>query len=171
MLTAHGVCGEVKLKCFMEDEAFFSSLEVFEAPSLNKDFRLLGLRGKKGDVFIASFEEINDRDQALQLKGTELFINRDLLPDIEDNDEYYIEDLIGISVYLNSDDHKPFGVVKAMHNFGAGDIIEIKESETGKAHMYPFTEAVITEVDIDRNSMILQIPETELVEQDQQSSS
>lgn len=161
ILTAHGVRGEVKLKSFMEDETFFQKIVFFHDKNNEKLFTPSGLRGKKGDVYIASFKEINDRDYALQCKGTELYIDRDLLPEIEGENEYYIEDLVGISVFLNDTPDTPFGIVKAMHNFGAGDIIEIVQADTKQVHTFPFVETVITLVDIDDNKILLQIPEVD----------
>jgi len=93
--------------------------------------------------------------QAEVLKGTELFIKRKSLPNTDDG-EYYHADLLALNVY--EPDGKKMGVVKAMHNFGAGDIVEVAIGETEKTVLIPFNSNTVTDIDFVKQKMIVEIP-------------
>lgn len=167
ILSAHGVRGEVKLQCYMEDLDLFTNIDQFHTKDQRRTYQLNSLRGQKKNVFIATFEEIDDRNEAEQHRNTELFIDRAILPDIDEEDEFYIEDLKGLEVFTeNHTIH--YGKVKAVHNFGAGDVIEITEHASGQSLYYPFTKAVIPTINLDENYIELIIPETLIDEESQQ---
>ena len=159
ILSPHGVRGEVKLKCFMEDLDLFIDLANFFNKKQTHNFSLESLRGQKKDVFIASFDEIKNRNDAEKWVNTEIYIQRDELPEIEEDDEYYIEDLVNIKVIDKNS--KPYGSIKAIHNFGAGDVIEILEESTSKRNLFPFTKEIITDVNIDQGFAVISLPEFE----------
>lgn len=129
---AHGIAGEVRLKIFAEDLTPFTE---FNAGTLT----LTSLRGT-----IARFGEVRDRTAAEALRGTELWVSRTALPSLEDG-EYYHGDLIGLSAVSTSGE--PLGVVAAVENFGAGDVIEV-ERDGGKRFMVPI--AAVPEWDSER---------------------
>ena len=89
------------------------------------------------------------------LKGTELFIKRKVLPQTDD-EEYYHADLLGLNVYNR--DGKKMGVVKAIHNFGAGDIVEVVIAETENTVLIPFNNNTVPEIDFVKQEMIVEIP-------------
>ena len=80
------------------------------------------------------------------LIGTELYVNRDVLPQLEE-EEYYQTDLIGLDVIEQSSGQN-IGKVVGIYNFGAGDILEIKLKSTAKTEMIPFTKQYVPEVKI-----------------------
>jgi 16S rRNA processing protein RimM len=81
---------------------------------------------------------VDDRNAAEALNGTDLFVPRDRLPAAEDEDEFYHADLIGLSA--EAEDGTPLGTVVAIHNFGAGDILDIAPPR-GPSLLVPFTKA------------------------------
>ena len=153
----HGVRGLVKIKPFTEvpeDVAAYGAVED-EAGRRRFSLRLTGTA--KGQV-IASIEGVADRDAALALKGERLYVDRSALPDPEDG-SFYHADLIGLEVVTVGGDR--LGNVAAMHDFGAGDVLEIARSEGGSV-MLPFTEAVVPEVDLEGRRLVVDPPDGSL---------
>jgi 16S rRNA processing protein RimM len=139
---AHGVTGEVRLKLFGEG---FEGLALFK--SFNDGaLTLKKLSDDKKGGAIARFAEVPDRTAAEALRGTVLTIPRSELPPLAE-DEYYHADLLGLVAVSDSGDH--LGIVVAIENFGAGDVIEIERpSEDGKPakrFMVPMTAAAVPE--------------------------
>jgi 16S rRNA processing protein RimM len=129
---AHGIKGEVRLKLFaasIESLARHRSVRVGE--------RVLTLQSVKPGG-IARFAEISDRTQAETLRGVLLTVPRSALPPLAEG-EYYHADLIGLA--CESAEGEPFGIVVAVENFGAGDILEIERLD-GKTSMVPFREGI-----------------------------
>lgn len=130
---AHGVAGEVRLKLFTDD---LSAYRSFNGGRLT----LKSLRdGSNGAI--ARFAEIADRNAAEALRGTELTVPRSALPPLGEG-EYYHVDLIGLTVA--TDAGAPVGKIVAVENFGAGDIIEVEQSD-GRRVMVPVRAAEIGE--------------------------
>ena len=139
---AHGVKGELRLKLFsdgVESLARHSRLYVGGRELALKDIK------DGGKTAIARFEGISDRSAAEALRGSLVEIDRDQLPPLEDG-EYYHADLIGLSCV----DHEgsQLGVVVALENYGAGDLLEI-ETGPGKCQLIPFKPG-IAELEGDR---------------------
>ena len=148
---AHGIKGAVKLRPFTDaPEAILS----YTLTTKDGDpFPLKRIGEAKGQL-ICTLPNIRYRDEAEKLKGTKLGVARSALP-APDPDEFYLEDLAGLNVLL--DDGTPYGTVKAVHNFGAGDILEI----TTKAgdEMLSFTEQTVPEIDLKKNEIRVALPE------------
>ena len=141
--AAHGVKGEVRVKSFA---AVPTALGEY-ARLASEDGRRLEiekLRPTKGDVLIAKFRGVDDRNAAEALNGVSLYVDRNILPAPEE-DEYYHADLIGLAALDAAGE--PLGTVVAVHDFGAGDILDIA-TESGPSLLVPFTKAVVPEVDI-----------------------
>jgi len=140
---AHGVRGNVKIKPFTdvpEDVAAYGP--VTDADGARAfDIALVG--DAKG-VVIARMTGVTDRDAAEALKGLRLYVPRDRLPEA-DEDEFYHADLIGLPVVSADDDD--LGFVNALHDFGAGDLIEIRRP-TGKLVLLPFTRQTVPVIDL-----------------------
>ena len=127
---AHGVTGEVRLKLFSDDPANLKRYAAFTAAG--RTLTLKAIRpGKNGAI--ARFAEVADRNAAEALRGTELTVPRSALPELEEG-EYYHADLLGLPCV--SSEGEELGVVVAVENFGAGDILEI-ERPNGKRFMVP----------------------------------
>ena len=152
--AAHGVRGAVKLWTFTEDPLAVQSY----GPLMTKDgarrFEIANVREAK-DHLVATFKGIATRNDAEKLNGIELYVPREKLPATED-DEYYHADLIGLAAVNAADE--PLGRVVAIHNFGAGDIIEIAPPK-GATMLLPFTNAVVPTVDIAGGRVVIELPQ------------
>jgi 16S rRNA processing protein RimM len=142
--AAHGVRGEVKLWSFTADPAAVAGYGPF-ATADGHVVEIEALRPAK-DFFVARLKGVADRTTAERLRNVELFVPRERLPAPEDNDEFYHADLVGLAVVDASG--AALGSVVALHNFGGGDIIEVRRSESRDTVMLPFTEAAVPEVDV-----------------------
>jgi 16S rRNA processing protein RimM len=99
------------------------------------------------------------------LRNTDLFVPRDRLPLIEEDDTFYHADLIGLAAVAQ--DGAPLGTITAIHNFGAGDLIEIAPAAGGEPLLLPFTEATVPEIDIKARRIVVVPPaEIEAKEED-----
>src|SRR5205085_2486629 len=107
------------------------------------------------DHLVATLKGITSRDEAERLNGLELYVAREKLP-ATDEDEYYHADLIGLAAVTTADE--PLGRVVAIHNFGAGDIIEIAPPD-GATLLLPFTNAVVPTVDLAGGRVVIELPE------------
>ena len=142
--AAHGVRGEVKLWSFTADPAAVADYGPFETAD-GRVVEIEALRPAK-EFFVARLKGVADRDAAERLRNAELFVPRDRLPTPEDSDEFYHADLIGLAVVDSSG--AALGTVLALHNFGAGDIIEVRRAESRDTVMLPFTQAAVPEIDL-----------------------
>jgi 16S rRNA processing protein RimM len=107
------------------------------------------------DHLVATLKGIATREEAERLNGVELYIPRDKLPETDDG-EYYHADLIGLAAVTAA--VAPIGRVIAIHNFGAGDIIEIAPPH-GTTLLLPFTNAVVPTVDLAGGRVVIELPE------------
>lgn len=152
--AAHGVRGAVKLWTFTEDPLAVQSY----GPLLTKDgarsFEIATLRAAK-DHLVATFKGVATRNDAEKLNGIELYVPREKLPETDDG-EYYYADLIGLAAVDAA--NEPIGRVIAIHNFGAGDIIEIAPPK-GATMLLPFTNAVVPTVDIEGGRVVIELPQ------------
>lgn len=151
---AHGVRGAVRIKPFTARPEDVAAYGPVEDESGARRFRLRVLE-VKGGMVIATAEGIADRDAAEALRGTQLWVGRDKLPP-PDEDEFYHADLIGLAVVDEAGN--PLGRVAALHDFGAGEVIEI--ARDGAASLVlPFTRAVVPVVDIAAGRVVVAPPE------------
>jgi 16S rRNA processing protein RimM len=157
--AAHGVRGEVKLWSFTEDPAAVAHYGPLETQDGSRCFEIEALRAAK-DHFVARIAGVNDRDAAEKLRNIELYIPRARLPKIEEADTFYHADLVGLDAI--TPDGARVGTVHALHNFGAGDIIEIAPVEGGDPLMLPFNETTVPKIDVAARQVVVVPPvETE----------
>ncbi|WP_245396718.1 ribosome maturation factor RimM [Jiella sonneratiae] len=141
---AHGIRGECRVKSFTDEpEALGRYGPLFDEKG--NRYTVKSARPQKS-VLLVRFAEVGDRTAAERLNGTELFVDRSVLPETGDADEFYLDDLIGLSAISVSGE--AIGRVVAVHNFGAGDILEIAP-EAGPTVMIPFSEAAVPEIDVE----------------------
>ncbi|WP_274423418.1 ribosome maturation factor RimM [Chelativorans sp. YIM 93263] len=141
--AAHGIRGEVRVKPYTEDPAALGDY----GPLYTADGRMLvlkNLRPSKGGV-IARFEGIGDRNAAEGLNGEELFVDRSALPEDLDEEEFYHADIIGLTAI--DETGTKLGKVVAIHDFGAGDLLEVRPA-SGQTLMIPFTREAVPEIDV-----------------------
>ena len=141
--AAHGVKGEVRVKSFAADPMALGDYGPLAAES-GRRFEIEKLRPAKGDMLVAKFRGVDDRSAAEALNGLSLYVERNALP-AADEDEFYHADLIGLAAFGPAGE--PLGTVVAVHDFGAGNILDI-QPQSGPSLMVPFTKAAVPEVDI-----------------------
>jgi len=124
IVAPQGIRGEVRVQSFAEKTTDFQKLVVKSSKFNSGDFKFVRVV-PNSNVVIAKINGIDDRNAAEALRGTELFVERDALPDLGEN-EYYQADLIGFDVIRNG---RKIGVVDCFQNYGAGDIIELDNGE------------------------------------------
>ncbi len=152
--AAHGVRGEVKLWPFTEDPMALLQYGPLSTKDGARQFEVLRARVAK-DHLVATLKGVVNRDDAARVNGIELYISRAKLPATEAN-EYYHADLIGLRAV--DPRGEVLGTVFAIHNFGAGDIIEITPVQ-GSSLLLPFTNAVVPTVDLTKGHVVIALPQ------------
>jgi 16S rRNA processing protein RimM len=151
--AAHGVRGEVRLKAFTADPLGVVSYGPLETED-GRRIEIETVRPAK-DMLVARLKGVADRNAAEALTNLRLYVARERLPAPAD-DEFYHADLIGLSAVTA--EGAPFGTVKAVHNFGAGDLLEIEPAAGGTTVMLPFSEATVPTVDIAQGKIVVVPP-------------
>ncbi|MEJ0071351.1 MAG: ribosome maturation factor RimM [Pseudomonadota bacterium] len=150
---AHGVRGLARLKPFTAQAADVAHYGPVETEDASRRFAL-ELVGQAKGVVIVRVDGIADRDAAQALAGTRLYVARARLP-APDADEFYHADLVGLAVA--SPDGAPLGTIRALHDFGAGDLLELALTD-GSAVMVPFSRAVVPEIDLAQRRAVVVLP-------------
>jgi 16S rRNA processing protein RimM len=150
---AHGVKGQVRLKSFTADPADVAAYGPVTDAAGVRAFKL-AITGTARNMLIARIDGVKDRDAAEALRGVELYVDRDRLPEAEE-DEFYHADLIGLPA--RTADGAAFGTVLALHNYGAGDVIEIRMADGG-TEILPFNKEVVPEIDLGNGFLVVAPP-------------
>ena len=145
-----GVKGEVRIAAFGDDPLallrYRTLLDAEGKPALT----LLGGRVQKG-ALIARTQEITVKEAADALRGTDLYAPRDAFAPPEDEDDFYLADLIGLRA--ETPEGETLGLVKSVHNFGAGDVLEI-QPKAGASYFLAFTREIVPDVKIAEGRLI-----------------
>jgi len=152
--AAHGVRGEVRLKAFTEDPLAVTRYGPLETEDGARRFEIEATRPAK-DMLVARLKGVSDRDAAERLTNIRLYVSRERLPQPAD-DEFYHADLVGLAA--TTANGASFGTVKAVHNFGAGDLLEIEPASGGPTVMLPFNETIVPSVDIAGGRIVVAPP-------------
>jgi 16S rRNA processing protein RimM len=148
--AAHGVRGAVKAKCFAENIADLAAYGPLR-DGQGQEFKITSVKPDKIGARL-TLDGVHSREAAEALRGTPLFLAREKLPALSDADDFYHADLIGLSVMDVAG--APLGKVAGVHNFGAGDLLEIAPDENNQEHnqeqsaFYPFTKEIVPQIDI-----------------------
>ena len=153
--AAHGVRGAVRLWPFTQDPGAVTSFGPLQTQDGTRTFRIARLRAAKNHL-VAEIEGITTREAAERLNGIELYAAREKLPATA-ADEFYHVDLIGLAAVSTAGVN--LGDIIAVHNFGAGDIIEIAPAEGGATLMLPFSNAVVPSIDLAGGKALIDLPE------------
>lgn len=152
---AFGVRGEVRLKSFTADPASIADY----SPLLTKDgdtsYAITVTRSVKNGL-VTLMTGVTTKEDADALKGTELFVPRDRLPSLPE-DEYYYADLVGLQVFDTGG--TALGTVKSVQNHGASDLLEIDSPDLKTPVLLPFTMAVVPTIDMKTGRIIADPPE------------
>jgi 16S rRNA processing protein RimM len=131
---AHGLNGELRLKLFSDSAASLSGHKIVHVGGVER--QLLSVR-QAGKGAVARLEGVGDRSAAEALRGSLLEVDRSALP-APDEGEYYHADLIGLPAEDGAGNR--LGIVAAVENFGAGDLLEIDAE--GKRFLIPFRDGI-----------------------------
>jgi 16S rRNA processing protein RimM len=151
----HGLKGEVRIKSYTADPMALGDYGPLLGAN-GQSYRVKVLRPVKDDLVIARLEGINDRTAAESLTNLQLSLSRSQLPAVEDEDEFYHADLIGLAVI--DEDGQEIGHVVGLMNFGAGDMLDIRLKRPGPTALLPFTKAFVPRVDLDNQSIHVRTP-------------
>ncbi len=151
---AHGVRGLVRVKSFAEDPADLTAYGALTDRTGTRTFDLT-LKGTVKGQLLAAVDGCADRNAADALRGQELCIDRTLLPAVEDEDEFYHADLIGLSAV--DGDGQDLGHIRAVFDFGSGDMLELVGGD-GRVSLVPFTRDVVPEIDLDAGRLTVLVP-------------
>ncbi len=155
IVAAHGIKGLVKVRSYTEapdDLVAYGPLRDGGGTVVE-----LTLRGPTKGGLLAALPGINNRNDAERLKGTKLYVERGELPELAVGDEeYYHADLIGLAVELPGGEK--FGRVKAMHDFGAGDLLEVQPKGSNETIMVPFERGAVPEIDLAHGRVVIADP-------------
>ena len=152
--AAHGVRGEVRLRSFTADPEAIAAYGPLETED-GRRVEIESLRAAK-DHFVARLSGVADREAAERLTNARLYVPRERLPRIDQPDEFYHADLIGLAVLDRAGAR--LGSVVGVHNFGAGDLIEVKPDAGDKTELIAFDAATVPAIDIAGGHLVVDLP-------------
>ena len=147
----HGVRGEVRLRSFTAEPEAIAGYGALQT----EDGRVIEIESVRPakEHFVATLSGIHDRDAAAQLANAKLYVPRERLPQLADPEEFYHSDLIGLAVVDRAGQR--LGSVVAIHNFGAGDLLEVRLDASSKTELLAFDEANVPRVDVAGGKVVL----------------
>ena len=151
--AAHGIRGEVRVKPFGDADMLDRYGPLYDAQG--RSYEITAMRPQK-TVLVVRFKGIDSREAAEALNGVELYVDRSALPAPEE-DEFYLSDLIGLQTV--SPEGEMLGKVIEVHDFGAGDILEVRLAN-GKSELFAFTRENFPDIRIDRGEITFLPPAT-----------
>jgi 16S rRNA processing protein RimM len=152
--AAHGIKGEVRIQSFTDEPL---ALKDYGALSTNRPGLAITIESARAttNVLVARLKGVTDRSAAERLNGVELYVDRDRLPAIKDEDDFYLADLIGLEA--RDPEGAALGEVLAVPNFGAGDILELG-GPGGETRLIPFTRAAVPEIHVAEGYLVVVPP-------------
>lgn len=150
----NGVAGAARVKLFGDDPDSLTAYGPLTRSDGGAPLRVRDLRdGKSPDMVIARFEGVTSREMVMAMNGVELSLPRSVLPAIDDEDDFYHADLLGLEVRLA--DGSRFGEIIQVADFGAGDLLDVKPDRGGASVLVPFTKAIVPQVNITEGYVVL----------------
>jgi 16S rRNA processing protein RimM len=154
---AHGIRGEVLIKTFTQAPESIGAYGPLSDKAGKRTFEIRSVRVTAKGV-VARLKGVADRNAAEAIKGVELYVVREKLPAAAEG-EFYHADLIGLAAVDR--DGKVIGEIVAVHNFGAGDLIEVRLVGSAKTEFIPFTDDAVPEVDIAARRAVIVLPQAD----------
>ena len=151
--AAHGIRGEVRIKPFGDADMLDRYGPLYDAQG--RSYEITAMRPQK-TVLVVRFRGIDSREAAEALNGVKLFVDRSALP-VPEEDEFYLSDLIGLRTV--SPEGEMLGKVVEVHDFGAGDILEIRLAN-GKSELFAFTRENFPDIRIAQGEITFVPPQT-----------
>ena len=150
--SPHGVSGRLKLKRYTDNLSPY----VKQLTKANGEAVALRVTSNNGEMSIIEVEGLKDRNEAELWRGTELGVPRAALPTIEEDDSFYIHDLIGLAA--QAPDGSAIGTVENVVNYGASDILVIRDANNNEL-MVAFDDATVPNIDIDAGIVVCELPD------------
>lgn len=154
VIGAQGLKGEVRVKLFTQTAGALVDYRTLHTKDRRR-FTVTAARSTKLGEAVLTIDELTDRKAAEAIRGVELLVDRAVLPPTA-TEEYYHADLIGLRV--EDVGGRALGRVHAIHNYGAGDVIEIARSD-GDTVLLPFTRETVPQVELDKQRIVVSVPE------------
>ncbi len=151
---ARGIKGDIRIKSFTDDPEAIADYGLLFDKTGTQTFDL-SITGQAKGQLVGRIKGTRDRNEAEKLKGLQLFVRRDILPQ-PDEDEFYFSDLIGLRV--EDLEGNAFGTIQSVDNYGAGDVLEIVGVVAGGL-IVPFTKQTVPRVDISEGLVIIDPPD------------
>ncbi len=139
---AHGIKGQVLVKSYTEPVENIANLSIIDKEQNSVKLKILQV--KQNSNLVCKIEDCDNRNLAETLRGLELYCLRSDFPIIAEQDEFYVEDLIGLDVLNHKRDK--IGIIVNILNYGAGDIIEIRFLDQKATQMFPFSQEFFPEI-------------------------
>ncbi|WP_027358204.1 ribosome maturation factor RimM [Desulforegula conservatrix] len=156
--SAHGLYGKIRIVLFTEDLGLFKKgrkVLISREGKNEKSFEIVSASPYKRKFAILTLSGIDDRNQAEEISGYDMFVDKAYLPPLESEDTFYWKDLIGISVY---DEEGTFlGILESIIETGSNDVYVVKKDE--EEILIPALASVVKAVDVSKRSMHVSIPE------------
>lgn len=152
IVGSHGVHGRVKIKAYTQDPKNVGAYGPVETAQGSFPIKVTGV--SKG-VVIATLDGVRDRTQSDAMRGVSLFVSREALGSEVEEDSFFHADLVGLRAMLASGEL--VGEVVGVHDFGAGDLLEIKLVD-GRLELMPFTKDNVPEIRFDARDMVIDPP-------------
>lgn len=152
IVAAHGIRGEVKVRSYTQNASDIDRYGELENRDGTRRFKIKSVGMAKENVRV-KIDGVCDRNAAEALIGTELYVGREVLPELPE-EEFYKTDLIGLKVCLRTPENE-IGTVEGFCNFGAGDILEIRITGQKETEMLPFTAQYVPTVNLNDGYIIV----------------
>jgi 16S rRNA processing protein RimM len=152
--TAHGIRGDVVIDSYAGDPADIGAYGPLQSADGSREFVVKVVRVTPKGV-VAHIKGVDDRNGAEALRGTELFVARKKLPEADEG-EFYYADLQGLRV--ENEAGEAIGTVVGVHNFGAGDLLEVRLGDGPGTELISFTDAFVPVVDVASGRVVVVLP-------------
>lgn len=146
-----GLSGEVRVKSFCELAESIADYAPLHTENGDRSFDIQ-ISGTSRHALIAKLSGIDSREEAKELNGTRLYADRCKFPSPAE-DEFYVADLLGL--HAKGLEGGPIGKVTAVHNHGAGDILEVSPLGNKSSFLVPFSKEAVTEIDFDSKTVVI----------------
>jgi 16S rRNA processing protein RimM len=151
--------GELRVKSYTADPLAIGTYGPLTADS-GRQFTFVDLRqaaGDQPDLLVARVEGVTTREAAEGLNRLRLHVSRDLLRAAEEEDEFLLADLVGLSA--EDEAGQALGMVSAVPNYGGGDLLEIALPGARRTVLVPFTKAFVPRIDIAAGHLVVTAPD------------
>jgi len=153
ILNFHGIKGEAKVGFSKNQQDFFLSLEniFIKVESDYLPFEIESIRLNKTFALV-KFKGISSINELIPYKGCLLFVEENTIREALAEDEFLIDELVGLDVFDVND--KKLGFVIGVSNNGASDLLSVK-AVSGKVSLIPFVKAIVLDVDMKKKKITL----------------